>query len=97
MSVFIKRIIAAIVRLTRGSRAMNDFSDYPLPLYMRQSAGLPPPEPPKVVACSDCGGRYFERTTGSFIKENGKCRACATTPAAATVSPFRRAKARGGR
>lgn len=96
MSNFIKRIIAAVVRLARGSRAMNDFADYPLPLYMRQSAGLPPPEPPKVAKCG-CGVMYFERTAGSFIKENGQCRSCATTPAPAIVSPFRRAKARGSR
>lgn len=94
---FMKRIAAAIVRLARGSRAVSDFADYPLPLYMRHSAGLPPPKDPKVVVCGGCGVRYFERTVGSFLKENGKCRSCSTTPVTAAVSPFRRTKARGGR
>lgn len=98
MSNHIKGIIAAIVRLARGSRAMNDLADYPLPLYLRHSAGLPPPKPPRVVKCG-CGVRYFERTAGSFLPENGKCRSCSTAPAvtAPAVAPFRRTKTRGAR
>ncbi len=79
-----------------GRKVVSDFADYPLPLYMRQSAGLPPPEPPKVSSCSKCATRYFERTKGSFVPEDGMCHACSTgkpraLPARlAEVTPFQR-------
>jgi len=82
--------------LVLGTKYEVDFADYPLPLYMRQSAGLPPPKPPRVNQCSKCEVKYFERVKGSFVTEDGMCHACSTgkqrgIPARlAQVTPFQR-------
>lgn len=79
-----------------GRKAVSDFADYPLPLYMRQRAGLGPAEPPKIGKCSKCETKYFERVKGSFVPEDGMCHACSTgkpraLPARlADVTPFQR-------
>lgn len=65
-------------QILRGRRKVSDLSIIPLPLYMRESAGLPPPEPQKVAECAGCGVRYFERAKGSTVPEDGKCWACST-------------------
>ncbi len=89
-------IAAAFMRLVRGVRDVSDTSEIPLPLYMRQSAGLPPPKPPQVNQCSKCPTKYFERVKGSFVPEDGMCHACSTgkqrgLPARlAQVTPFQR-------
>ena len=96
------RLFSWLRRMVRGTLAVTDLSRYPLPLYLRHSAGLPPPEPPRVVACSACGVRYFERPAGSHLPEDGRCRACvtgATRPAARpeqVESMFRRQRRLGG-
>lgn len=71
-------MIKWLKRLWRGSRKVSDLSCIPLPLYMRESAGLPPPEPQKVAECAGCGVRYFERARGAAVPEDGKCWACST-------------------
>lgn len=65
-------------RLWRGTLAVTDLSRVPLPLYMRESAGLGAPEPQKVVECSECGTRYFARAKGAVVPEDGKCWRCST-------------------
>ena len=37
-----RHLTAWLVRLWRGSQAVTEMADYPLPLYMRRSAGLAP-------------------------------------------------------
>lgn len=90
-----RRFVAAVIRLWRGSLDVVELSRYPLPLYLRRSAGLGPPEPPRVVACSGCGVRYFARVPGSHVPEDGRCRACATgRRPAARVEPLVRPQRR---
>ena len=90
-----RRFSMWIVRLWRGSLDVVELSRYPLPLYLRRSAGLGPPEPPRVVACSGCGVRYFARVLGSHVPEDGRCRACATgRRPAAKVEPLVRPQRR---
>lgn len=97
-----RRLVAWIVRLWRGSRAVVDLNDYPVPLYLRRSAGLGPPAPPRVVKCSGCGVRYFERAAGAFLPEDGRCRGCASKVGRAAVTQeeavalFKRQRRHGG-
>ena len=91
-------ILAAIVRFIRGSRAVSDCSELPLPLMMRQVAGISPPRPPLVVTCGKCGVMYFARVEGAAVVENGLCWQCATgaprqaVPTAAEVAATRLAE-----
>ena len=83
------RLWLRLVRFWRGSLAVVELDKYPLPLYLRRSAGLGPPEPQRVATCSACGVRYFERAPGSHLPEDGRCRACATgRRPAARVEPL---------
>lgn len=97
-----RKLAMWFVRMWRGSLDVIELSRYPLPLYLRRSAGLGPPEPPRVVSCSGCGVRYFERVAGSHLPEDGRCRKCAAkvtlrvVPAGEADAMIRRQRRHGG-
>jgi len=67
-----------------------------LPLALRQAAGTPTtagPQETGYVTCGECGVRYAARPAGSFLPEDGRCRACATRQKPkADVLPLRRGR-----
>jgi hypothetical protein len=74
----IRRFVALVIRLWRGSRFENDLRRDPLPLYLRSS--VPDGERaslPHATTCAACGVVYLPRPRGSVVPEDGRCDRCA--------------------